>query len=58
MIRSLAVPLVLAGALSACASSAVNPGIVNTSTGGPVSQATANNPAIGQSGRVVQVNDR
>ena len=57
MIRTLAVPLVLAGALSACASSAVNPGIVNTSTGGPVSQATANNPAIGQSGRVVQVNE-
>lgn len=57
MIRSLLAPVLLAGSLAACASNAVNPGIVNTSTGGPVSQATANNPAIGASGRVVQINE-
>ena len=50
MIRTWLVPLLLAGALAACDSGAVNPGIVNTSTGGPVSQAPPNSPAIGATG--------
>ena len=57
MIRTWLVPLLLAGALAACDSGAVNPGIVNTSTGGPVSQAPPNSPAIGATGRVVSINE-
>ena len=57
MIRTWLVPLLLAGALAACDSGAVNPGIVNTSTGGPVSQAPPNSPAVGATGRVVSINE-
>lgn len=57
MIRTWLVPLLLAGALAACDSGAVNPGIVNTSTGGPVSQAPPNSPVVGATGRVVSINE-
>lgn len=54
MIRSWLVPVLLAGTLAACASNAVNPGIVNTSAS---SSAPNSGAPVGATGRVVAVNE-
>lgn len=54
-VRQLLLPLVLAGALGACASNAVQPGIISTS--GTSTTNGANAGAVGATGRVVSIRE-
>jgi len=57
-VRTILLPVLLAGVLGACANNGVQPGIVNTSYGGSTASAqTYGNAQPGEAGRVVSIND-
>jgi outer membrane lipoprotein SlyB len=60
-VRTILLPVFLAGVLGACANNGVQPGIVNTSNssygGSTASAQTYGNAQPGESGRVVSIND-
>lgn len=57
-VRTVLLPVFLAGVLGACANNGVQPGYVNTSYGGATATAqTYGNPVPGGTGRVVSIND-
>jgi outer membrane lipoprotein SlyB len=57
-VRTILLPVFLAGVLGACANNGVQPGYVNTSYGGSTATAqTYGNPVPGGTGRVVSIND-
>src|SRR5690349_1744932 len=57
-VRTTLLPVLLAGALGACANNGVQPGYVNTGSGGSSATAqTYGNAQPGETGRVVSIND-
>ena len=57
MMKTWLLPLILVGGLAACDSGGMNAGVVNTSSGGPVSQQASAAAPVGASGRVVSINE-
>jgi outer membrane lipoprotein SlyB len=57
-VRTLLLPVILAAGLGACANNGVQPGYVNTASGGSsATAATYGNAQPGEAGRVVSIND-